>query len=73
MPITVEQLIQNPRLIETLNSSSQKCPGCGVAVQETITGKRWTPQGYACSDCYYEELGADVEAHPIATGGVRRG
>jgi len=51
----------------------QQCPFCGVALQETVTGKRPTPKGDACADCYFGEISEGLEIHPIASGRVRRG
>jgi predicted RNA-binding Zn-ribbon protein involved in translation (DUF1610 family) len=73
MAITVEQVLKDRGLLDSLDALSLTCPHCGVAIQETITGKRRTPQGFACSECYYEQLGAEVAQYPILTGGVRRG
>ncbi len=42
------------------------CAKCERRLQETITGYRNTAKGPMCSDCYFEELGAFVAAHPIA-------
>lgn len=43
------------------------CAICGRPLQETVTGNRRTAQGYACSDCYFDELGKLVEEHPVTT------
>lgn len=72
MPIYLKDVLKNPELL-TSPSHEQKCCSCGVVLQETITGKRQTSEGFACSDCYYEEMGNEIERHPIASGGVRRG
>jgi hypothetical protein len=71
--ITLKQLIQNRKLLAQMESEQQRCPYCGVVLQETITGKRPTPKGEACSDCYYEQLGEAVEQNPIVSGRVGRG
>jgi hypothetical protein len=73
MAIFLEDLIKDPRLFDDLSMAQPLCCRCGTELQETITGKRSTPQGDACSDCYYEELGNLVEQHPIVSAGVRRG
>lgn len=77
MPIYLKDLIENPRLLDDLREREQSqepcCCECGVLLQETITGKRKTPKGEACSDCYYELLGELIEQHPIVTAGIRRG
>ena len=73
MAIPLKQLIQNRDLLTQMEAEQQHCSYCGVLLQETITGKRPTPDGEACSDCYYEKLGAGIEEHPIVSGRVRRG
>ena len=73
MAITLKELIQNRDLLTQMEAEQQRCPYCGVVLQETITGKRPTPKGEACSDCYYEQLGEAVEQHPIVSGRVGRG
>ena len=72
MAIFLKDLIDNPKLL-TNEPSSQGCSVCHVPLQETITGKRRIDQGYACSDCYYAELGEELAKHPIVSGGIRRG
>ena len=71
--IALKQLIQNRDLLVQMEAEQQHCCYCDVLLQETITGKRPTPNGEACSDCYYEKLGEGVEQHPIVSGRVRRG
>jgi hypothetical protein len=72
MPIFLKDLLQDPQLLRQAPFAQQKCCKCGVVLQETITGKRPTPTGDAC-DCYYDELGVEIERHPIASAGIRRG
>ena len=50
-----------------------KCAGCGIELQESITGCRETSEGHVCSDCYYEKLGELVEKHPIGIPRMHRG
>ncbi len=39
---------------------------CTEIIQESITGCRRLGDGtFACSDCYYENLGEALEAYPI--------
>ena len=71
--IALKELIQNRGLLTLMEAEQQHCCYCNVLLQETITGKRKTPGGEACSDCYYEKLGEGVEQHPIVSGRVRRG
>jgi hypothetical protein len=71
MAIYLRDLLRDPKLLDS-TPGQQKCCHCGVVLQETITGKRQTPAGDACSDCFYEELGQEVEHHPITSAGIRR-
>lgn len=73
MVLLLKDLAENPALLDTLWTKRESCCKCGVALQETITGKRRTPKGDACSDCFYDLLGEAVEQHPIASAGKRRG
>jgi len=73
MPIYLKDLVKNPDLLKQLRQKQPTCCRCGVMLQETVTGKRDTPDGEACSDCYYGMLGEEIEKHPIASGGIRRG
>ncbi|MGU3452420.1 hypothetical protein [Methylobacterium sp. 391_Methyba4] len=50
------------------------CSDCGIPLQETVTGNRPCGDGkHLCSDCFYEEFGREIDAHPIATLRVLRG
>ncbi len=73
MAIYLKDLDDNPQLLQQLREHQPRCPYCNVVLQETVTGKRPTPKGDACSDCYYGLLGEAIEDHPIASGGNRRG
>lgn len=46
------------------------CKGCGIPLQESVTGNR---PDQKCSDCYFEEFGEEIDAHPIALLRVTRG
>jgi hypothetical protein len=46
------------------------CKCCGIPLQESVTGNR---PGAKCSDCYFEEFGRELDAHPIALLRVNRG
>lgn len=46
-----------------------KCECCGVPLQESITGNR----DGLCSDCYFEDFGEELDAHPISALRVSRG
>ena len=73
MPIYLKDLAKNPRLLSDLRTEHQRCCKCEVKLQETVTGKRPTPDGPACSDCYYDGLGEEIEQHPLGSAGIRRG
>ena len=73
MAIALCDLIDNPQKLADFRLGRQHCTHCDVMIQETLTGKRPTPKGDACSDCYYEQIGEGVEECPIATPGLRRG
>jgi hypothetical protein len=73
MAIYLKDLVKNPRLLSELRSKQECCCYCQTPLQETLTGKRKAPDGYACSDCYYDKLGEEIEQHPIASAGIRRG
>lgn len=73
MAIYLKDIVEDPAVLDKLRTEQALCRNCGVKLQETITGKRHTPKGDTCSDCYYEMLGEMIEDHPIASGGIRRG
>lgn len=49
------------------------CGHCGVPLQETLTGCREYDGKNLCSDCYFDALGDELEAHPIRAFRVVRG
>jgi len=73
MAILLTELFLNPDRLDEGVKTDAHCAYCGVLLQETITGNRKAPQGRACSDCYYEEIGKGIEEHPIVSGKLRRG
>ena len=73
MAISILALRKNLELLNDLSPKAQGCAVCHAPLQEAITGKRRTANGDYCSDCYYEEAGALVEASPIVTARIRRG
>jgi hypothetical protein len=73
MAVALRELIDDPKRLSEFQLGRQHCVNCDVMLQETMTGKRRTPDGDACSDCYYEKIGEGVEAHPVTTPGLRRG
>jgi len=46
-----------------------QCAACKIPLQESITGSRPIDDGtqHLCSDCYFEEWGAEIDKHPIIT------
>ena len=43
------------------------CDGCGIPLQESVTGNRRLKSGrFLCSDCYFEEFGDFLEKNPIS-------
>jgi hypothetical protein len=73
MAIALTDLIENPERVDKLVQEQSSCAYCGILLQESITGSRKTPKGQACSDCYYEQMGAGIEENPVVSGKVRRG
>jgi hypothetical protein len=73
MAIYLKDLVENPGRLRELRAQQPRCAGCEVVLQETITGRRQSPKGEVCSDCYYGLLGDEIEKHPIASAGIRRG
>lgn len=61
------------RRLQSQTRKNATCSTCCRALQESVTGNRWTSHGYVCSDCYFEELGRVVEEHPITAPRVPRG
>lgn len=49
------------------------CHKCDTMIRESITGCRRLADGkFACSDCYFEDLGDALEAFPILPPRIRR-
>ena len=49
------------------------CAHCGNELSESKTGSRQFGEGYADSDCYFDELSKVIEKNPIQTARIRRG
>ncbi len=73
MAITLKELIADRSKLAMLDGDQQHCCSCGILLLETITGKRKTPEGEACSDCYYDQVGDLIEQYPIVSGRLHRG
>ena len=50
---------------------SEKCADCGVALQESITGRNQSPTGPVCNVCSFEQFSKEIEEHPLLIGGRR--
>jgi hypothetical protein len=51
-----------------------ECEACGIPLQESITGNRPMEDGtHRCSDCYFDEIGTEIDEYPIFMPRVRRG
>lgn len=55
---------------------STKCARCGSTLHENVTGARPMHDGFACSDCYFADLGKGIEEHALGVprrrvGGLR--
>jgi hypothetical protein len=73
MLILLKDLIKDPSRLGELQLQRRGCACCNTDLQETVTGRRRSPKGDVCSDCYFEQLGEVVEESPISTARVRRG
>ena len=49
------------------------CIKCKQELRESVTGCRYTADGYVCSDCYFDLLSDILEKYPIRTARIRRG
>jgi len=65
MAIPLRDIIDNPKLLDELISSKDKCCYCKTPLSTTLTGKIEISLGMCCSDCYFEKLGEEIEKHPI--------
>lgn len=49
-----------------------KCETCEISLQESITGCRPLEDGtHLCSDCYFDEMGKEIDQRPLLTPRVR--
>jgi hypothetical protein len=71
--MTPEQL-RGKTKVEILEAfQPSRCASCGTTLHETTTGNRLTSDGCMCSDCYFVQLGKEIEEHPIGVPRRRRG
>ncbi len=48
------------------------CTGCGTPIQPIFTGSNTLADGsQMCDDCYFEELGNEIDRHPVGALRVR--
>jgi hypothetical protein len=50
-----------------------KCAKCGKPLSESVTGNRYTGDGFVDSDCYFKQASDILEKFPIRTARIRRG
>ena len=43
------------------------CKGCGVPIQEFITGRKKIRNEFYCKKCYYKKLGDLIEERPVGS------
>jgi len=73
MSLLLSDLLASPQRLGEILPPAHRCVVCQVPLQETITGKHRTADGWHCSDHYYESVGELLESAPIVAGGTRRG
>jgi hypothetical protein len=50
-----------------------RCVECRKPLSESVTGNRYTGEGYVDSDCYFEKASNILEQYPIRSARLRRG
>jgi hypothetical protein len=65
MPLSVKEFLERSGREISGFPGVQKCVVCLIPLQETITGNRPTAKGNACSNCYFDMLGEEIEKNPI--------
>ena len=73
MPISARQFLEELKARRLDLPEAQRCVSCSIPLQETITGCRKTEDGHKCSDCYYEEIGEELEKSPLFTRRISHG
>lgn len=58
---TLKDLLADPSLLDRMRGKPQTCAGCGEPLSGFLTGKNPSPKGIVCNDCYYEQLGNEIE------------
>jgi hypothetical protein len=66
MALTIRELLDNPERASELYLDAETCVDCKIPLQSMVTGKISIPGGkYICEDCFYEEIGKEIDNHPI--------
>lgn len=65
MAMTLVEFCKDQVSRKTDLSGVQGCAGCGVPLQETLSGNRRIKIGHVCSDCYFRMLGEELDQNPI--------
>ena len=66
MALTIQELLDNPGRASELYLDVETCVKCKIPLQGMITGKIPVPDGkHICEDCFYEEIGKEIDEHPI--------
>lgn len=73
MGLTFAQFMASPTPSKAPTAARTRCVTCDVELRENKTGMRVCADGVRCSDCYFDALGALVEAYPIGHGRPRAG
>lgn len=68
MPLTIQELIDNPERIAELHLEPEKCGKCGEPISGALTGRHYVKEhGRVCDDCYYDLFGEELDKHPIGS------
>jgi hypothetical protein len=75
MGLLLRDIANNRSLLKLAPEKQKPCFVCKIPLQETLTGKHHVGNGHdcMCSDCYFDGLGAVIDASPVSAGRVRRG
>jgi hypothetical protein len=63
--------LKNPEVVAKMRAAilrqAPKCEVCATPIQESITGRRSVDGKDYCSDCYYDDIGAEIERMPLSS------
>ena len=65
MAIPLSKYLRDAAERDRRASNLETCKVCGVPLQEAIYGYRHVAGGACCSDCYFDDISALIDAHPI--------